>query len=93
MLYSEVRDRLFQFAWRPRLPSLLPPEKEADLSKNLKQYTKKWVPVQLLRHSGAARRFCMSQDHLAHCAQIYRLAQMYRLYRCTAGMTRRTSSC
>jgi translation initiation factor 3 subunit B len=36
-----VRDRLFQFQWRPRLPSLLPPEKEADLTKNLKQYTKK----------------------------------------------------
>lgn len=41
-LYSMPRDRFFQFMWRPRMPSLLPPEKDAEIVKNLKQYSKKY---------------------------------------------------
>ena len=32
---------MVQFQWRPRPPSLLTPEKEEDISKNLKRYSKK----------------------------------------------------
>lgn len=31
-----------QFLWRPRPPSLLSPEKEEEISKNLKKYSKKY---------------------------------------------------
>ncbi len=41
LLYASPKERLFQFSWRPRLPSLLSPEKEQEIAKNLKQYTKK----------------------------------------------------
>jgi translation initiation factor 3 subunit B len=42
LLYESSKDRLFQLSWRPRLPSLLPPEREAEIAKNLKTYTKRW---------------------------------------------------
>ncbi|KAK9113960.1 hypothetical protein Syun_020757 [Stephania yunnanensis] len=31
-----------QFLWRPRPPSLLSPEKEEEIAKNLKKYSKKY---------------------------------------------------
>ena len=43
LLYEASKDRLFQLSWRPRLPSLLPAEREAEILKNLKSYTKRWV--------------------------------------------------
>lgn len=42
MVYSTQRDKLYQFSWRPRMPSLLPPEKEVEIAKNLKQYSKRY---------------------------------------------------
>lgn len=42
LLYSSPRDRFFQFSWRPRLPSLLPAEKEAEIVKNLKTYSRRY---------------------------------------------------
>lgn len=42
LLHEASKDRLFQLSWRPRLPSLLPPEKEAEILKNLKSYTKRY---------------------------------------------------
>mmetsp|Transcript_40368 Transcript_40368/g.89637 ORF Transcript_40368/g.89637 Transcript_40368/m.89637 type:complete len:721 (+) Transcript_40368:71-2233(+) len=42
LLYEMPKDRLYQFSWRPRLPSLLPPEKEQEIQKNLKQYSKRY---------------------------------------------------
>jgi len=41
-MYSMPRDRFCQFSWRPRMQSLLPPEKEAEIVKNLKTYSKKY---------------------------------------------------
>eukprot|EP00798_Chlamydomonas_sp_ICE-L_P008193 gene8193-1455_t len=42
LLYPTPKDQLFQFSWRPRLPSLLPVDKEAEIAKNLKQYSKRY---------------------------------------------------
>lgn len=42
LLYEMHKDRFFQFGWRPRMPSLLPPEKEAEIARNLKQYSKRY---------------------------------------------------
>lgn len=36
------KDRFQQLSWRPRVPSLLPKEKEEEIKKNLKEYSKKY---------------------------------------------------
>merc|ERR1711937_1012572 len=41
-LYKVNRDRFFQFLWRPRVPVKLGEEKEAEIQKNLKKYSKKF---------------------------------------------------
>ncbi|BBN19832.1 translation initiation factor 3 subunit B [Marchantia polymorpha subsp. ruderalis] len=42
LLYRLPRDRFFQFLWRPRPPSLLSAEEEAEIAKNLRKYSKKY---------------------------------------------------
>ncbi|KAI3742980.1 hypothetical protein L1987_60681 [Smallanthus sonchifolius] len=42
LLYRNLKDHFFQFLWRPRPPSLLSPEKEEEIFKNLKKYSKKY---------------------------------------------------
>eukprot|EP00897_Mesotaenium_endlicherianum_P005996 jgi/Mesen1/5424/ME000027S04793 len=42
LLYRIPRDRFTQFLWRPRPPSLLPPEKDVEIAKNLRKYSKKY---------------------------------------------------
>mmetsp|Transcript_5075 Transcript_5075/g.23379 ORF Transcript_5075/g.23379 Transcript_5075/m.23379 type:complete len:197 (-) Transcript_5075:1136-1726(-) len=42
LLYKHQRERFYQFLWRPRAPSLLSEEKEAEILKNLKSYTKRF---------------------------------------------------
>ncbi|KAL5994878.1 Eukaryotic translation initiation factor 3 subunit B [Asimina triloba] len=42
LLYRIPRDHFFQFLWRPRPPSLLGAEKEEEITKNLKKYSKKY---------------------------------------------------
>jgi translation initiation factor 3 subunit B len=45
LLYSMPRDRFQQLSWRPRVPSLLSKEKEEEIKKNLKEYSR-WVCVE-----------------------------------------------
>nr|AIZ68196.1 eukaryotic translation initiation factor 3 subunit B-like protein [Albuca bracteata] len=42
LLYSIPKDHFFQFLWRPRPPSFLTAEKEEEIAKNLKKYSKKY---------------------------------------------------
>lgn len=42
LLYRILKDHFFQFLWRPRPPSFLSPEKEEEIAKNLKKYSKKY---------------------------------------------------
>ncbi|KAI7751846.1 hypothetical protein M8C21_011254 [Ambrosia artemisiifolia] len=42
LLYHIPKEHFFQFAWRPRPASLLSPEKEEEILKNLKKYSKKY---------------------------------------------------
>jgi translation initiation factor 3 subunit B len=39
---SMPRDRFGQLSWRPRVPSLLPREKEEEIRKNLKEYSRRY---------------------------------------------------
>eukprot|EP00245_Coleochaete_scutata_P017412 TRINITY_DN8522_c0_g1_i1.p1 TRINITY_DN8522_c0_g1~~TRINITY_DN8522_c0_g1_i1.p1 ORF type:complete len:737 (-),score=206.49 TRINITY_DN8522_c0_g1_i1:368-2578(-) len=41
-LYRLPRDRFFQFLWRPRPPTLLTLEKESDIAKNLRNYSRRY---------------------------------------------------
>jgi len=41
-LYQFQKDRFFQFSWRPRPASLLPPEKEAEIARTLRAYGKRY---------------------------------------------------
>jgi translation initiation factor 3 subunit B len=36
------KDKFHQLLWRPRVPSLLPADKEAEILKNLKSYSKRY---------------------------------------------------
>ncbi|KAL8155139.1 hypothetical protein AgCh_000507 [Apium graveolens] len=42
LLYRIMKDHFFQFLWRPRPASFLSPEKEEEIAKNLKKYSKKY---------------------------------------------------
>ncbi|KAL5559619.1 hypothetical protein UlMin_035830 [Ulmus minor] len=42
LLYRILKDHFFQYLWRPRPPSFLTPEKEEEIAKNLKKYSKKY---------------------------------------------------
>ncbi|KAL9225539.1 hypothetical protein vseg_001448 [Gypsophila vaccaria] len=42
LLYRILKDHFFQFQWRPRPPTLLSPEKEEEIAKNIKKYSKKY---------------------------------------------------
>ncbi|XP_020093747.1 eukaryotic translation initiation factor 3 subunit B-like [Ananas comosus] len=42
LLYRIPKDHFFQFLWRPRPPSLLSAEKEEEISRNLRKYSKKY---------------------------------------------------
>ncbi|KAI3676755.1 hypothetical protein L1987_86371 [Smallanthus sonchifolius] len=42
LLYRIMKDHFFQFLWRPRPSSFLSPEKEEEIFKNLKKYSKKY---------------------------------------------------
>ncbi|VVB10278.1 unnamed protein product [Arabis nemorensis] len=42
LLYRILKDYFFKLAWRPRPPSFLSAEKEEEIAKNLKKYSKKY---------------------------------------------------
>ncbi|KAK9836110.1 hypothetical protein WJX81_002073 [Elliptochloris bilobata] len=42
LLYQQARERFYQFLWRPRAPTLLSREAEADLIKRLKEFSKRY---------------------------------------------------
>ncbi|KAJ8748201.1 hypothetical protein K2173_000609 [Erythroxylum novogranatense] len=62
LLYRILKDHFFQFLWRPRPPSFLSPEKEEEIAKNLKKYSKKYeaedqdVSLQLSEQDREKRR-------------------------------------
>ncbi len=41
-LHRVQRDQFFQFSWRPRAPTLLSKEQEADVVKRLKEFSKRY---------------------------------------------------
>jgi hypothetical protein len=54
----ESLENFWNFAWRPRPPSQLPPEKERELTKNLRTYAKRYCPPLVLLCTQWINRFC-----------------------------------
>jgi len=54
-----MKDRFFQFSWRPRNASLLSAEQERDILKNLKKYSEKFAKDDdiILQQVCSLRRF------------------------------------
>ncbi|KAJ4899113.1 eukaryotic translation initiation factor 3B-2 [Raphanus sativus] len=42
LLYRTLKEQVFQFAWRPRPPSLLSEQKEKEVKRNLRQYVERY---------------------------------------------------
>ncbi|XP_074557512.1 eukaryotic translation initiation factor 3 subunit B-like [Curcuma longa] len=67
LLYRISRDHFYQFLWRPRPPSLLTAEKEEEIAKNLKKYSKKYeaedqdVSMQLNEQDRKKRKMLQDQ--------------------------------
>ncbi|CAK0783331.1 hypothetical protein CVIRNUC_006530 [Coccomyxa viridis] len=55
-LYRVPRDQFFQFSWRPRAPTLLSKEQEAEIAKHLKDYSKRYdeIDSKLLQETDVA---------------------------------------
>ncbi|CAI0476704.1 unnamed protein product [Linum tenue] len=67
LLYRTLKDHFFQYQWRPRPPSFLSAEKEEEVAKNLKKYSKKYeaedqdVSLQLSEQDREKRRLLKSE--------------------------------
>ncbi|XP_074557396.1 eukaryotic translation initiation factor 3 subunit B-like [Curcuma longa] len=67
LLYRISRDHFYQFLWRPRPPSLMTAEKEEEIAKNLKKYSKKYeaedqdVSMQLNEQDRKKRKMLQDQ--------------------------------
>jgi len=46
LLKRVLKDKFYQFLWRPRPPTLLPEEKQKFIKKNLKKYEKEYIRLE-----------------------------------------------
>ncbi|XP_044985379.1 eukaryotic translation initiation factor 3 subunit B-like [Hordeum vulgare subsp. vulgare] len=86
LIYKISKDHFYQFQWRPRPPSLLTPEKEEDISKNLKRYSKKYEQEDQdvsnqVGEQERKRRTQLQEEWLAWVAKWKQLHEEERSYR------------
>merc|ERR1712065_117610 len=48
-IVKQMKDRFYQFLWRPRPPSLLSQKQEKDIKKRLKEFSEKYRKEDILR--------------------------------------------
>ena len=65
LMYKKSHDRFFQFAWRPRPPCVLSDGKLKELSKNLKQYSKRYEEEDEALLAAADSEFLAKRDQMA----------------------------
>lgn len=56
-LYQQQKEKLWQIAWRPHPPSLLPANTQADIRKNIKHFSKKYDALDEQAKDAARRVF------------------------------------
>ena len=80
LLYRNPKERFVQFLWRPRPPSLLSAEKEQEVAKNLRKYSKKYEVEdeeagQATSAAEVERRRELMEQWRGWCAEWRRLAE------------------
>ena len=73
-----MRDRFYQFSWRPRPPTLLGEEQIREVARNLRKYSEKYakeddvllaqVQTTVVKPFSAAKDKCSSRSWAATCA-------------------------
>ncbi|KAF4348034.1 hypothetical protein CsatB_006468 [Cannabis sativa] len=86
LLYRILKDHFFQFLWRPRPPPFLSPEKEEEIAKNLKKYSKKYEAEDqdvsmLLSEQDREKRKMLKEEWEKWVAEWKRLHEEERLER------------
>lgn len=86
LLYRIPRDHFYQLLWRPRPPSLLSPEKEEEISKNLRKYSKKYEAEDqdvslLLSEQDREKRKRLQEDWQGWVNEWKRLHEEEKLFR------------
>ena len=66
------RDQFFQFSWRPRAPTLLSKEQEAEIAKHLKDYSKRYdeIDSKLLQEVCPSMHTYGSEERKGLCLKI-----------------------
>jgi len=86
LLYRIPRDHFYQLLWRPRPPSLLSPEKEEEIAKNLRKYSKKYEAEDqdvslLLSEQDREKRKRLQEDWQGWVNEWKRLHEEEKLFR------------
>jgi len=63
-LYKVSKDRFFQFGWRPRPACLLSPDRQKEIAKNLKQYSKRYDEEDEALLAAADSEFVQERERL-----------------------------
>ncbi|KAL6846837.1 hypothetical protein ACP4OV_024285 [Aristida adscensionis] len=89
-LYKVSMDHFYQFMWRPRPPTLLTPEKEEEISRNLKKYSKKYEQEDLdalnqLSEQDRKKQMQIREEWNAWVAKWKQLLEEEKAYRMELG--------
>jgi len=61
-LFKQSKEKLWQISWRPHPPSLLSASRQADIRKNMKQFSKKYDAVDDLAKDAARQAFRQERE-------------------------------
>lgn len=61
-LFRQQKEKLWQVAWRPHPPSLLPEDRQKDVRKNIKQFSKKYDAIDEQAKESSRKAFRAERD-------------------------------
>merc|ERR1712048_347899 len=62
LLYRQQKEKLWQVAWRPHPPSLLSPERQNNIRKNIKQFSKQYDAIDDQQKDQARKKYRAERD-------------------------------
>ena len=71
LIHKVLKDRFYQFLWRPRPPSLLSKEKEEYIRKHLREYSLRIVKEEMEEKNRAIREMEEKRNHLISTFQAW----------------------
>lgn len=75
-----MRDRFYQFSWRPRPPSLLPEAQLKDIVRNLRKYSEKYAKEDDVLLAQVCGRPQSIPTHFNYSAQGHRARNIRKVY-------------